>query len=829
MIAPPRCAQRDNLRRQDGQAEGIGVTGASRGEPDVLKREEVRLRRFLLILGPVFAALAISYVLQGILPGKDKGSEFPFVANSLAKDGMFAALCIVAAADVRRHMWAVQVVIGAHVLLISGLLISLWLGNDASVSGSFAAPFGLELPDAKTIFWVWLVLAVLVTGALAWCQRAAARARYELRYLAPHQHRTLMALAEVLVLGDEESVTAEEVAASVDDYLWSFPAEAKRNAKLALTALWVYPMLRLRPPFPVMSAERRIDFIERCFIADVAERRLPGFLRKLVQSMLFGAQQLTFIGYYSDPRAAAETGYVPFSERHDGGLPKDLAERPYPPLRVRSPAEIDTERVTADVVIAGSGAAGAILANRLAEQGREVLVLERGRHVDPSEFTEDERAQFANLYADGGMQMSTDARFQVLQGKCVGGSTVVNNAVCFELPDHVLERWNDGNGLNAGLDEDGVAAAFGRLREFMPIARMDSRGLLAGGARKFRDGVKALGLDRDGDFDAVEANMPACLGSGYCNIGCPFGRKLSALDYTLPKAQDEFGDGVQIYSECGVERVAARNGSTAEVECRLSDGRRLRVGANTVVLSAGTLASSLILQRSNLGGPNVGRNLSWNLGAPLTAEYDEKLDAYAGVQISHYLRPPGDDGLILETWFNPVGAQALFMPGWFRDHFRNMRRYDRMASTGSVVGTRPGGTVKLNWRGRMKLDYEPHPDDLRRLVSGLKLAGRIHLAAGAKKVMASTFRYLTYSAPEELDNLDAQVRDNTDITLHTSHPQGGNAISADAAKGVVDPDFAVRGAPGVYVCDASVFPAAITVNPQMTVMAVAEYAAERIQ
>jgi choline dehydrogenase-like flavoprotein len=39
----------------------------------------------------------------------------------------------------------------------------------------------------------------------------------------------------------------------------------------------------------------------------------------------------------------------------------------------------------------------------------------------------------------------------------------------------------------------------------------------------------------------------------------------------------------------------------------------------------------------------------------------------------------------------------------------------------------------------------------------------------------------------------------------------------------------VRGAKGVYVCDASVFPAAITVNPQMTVMALAEYAAARIE
>ena len=791
----------------------------------VLTREELRLRRFLLVLAPVFLGLAVSYVLQGVIP--DPGSEFPFVANSTAKDGTFAVLCLVAAADVRRHMWAAQVVIGAHLLLIGGLLISLWLGNTETIAGSFASPFG-ELPDATVIFWLWLGLATAVTGALLWAQRSAARARYTLRYLAPHQHRTLMALAEILVLGEDEALTEEEVAANVDEYLWSFPAEEKRKVKLAFTALCVYPMLRLRPPFPVMSPDGRMDFIERCFIADVAERRLPGFLRRLVQSMLFAAQQMTFIGYYSDPRAAKSTGYVPFSEREEGGRAADLMKRPYPPLRVRTPAEVDAERVSADVVIAGTGAAGSILANRLAAKGREVLMLERGPHVDPAEFTEDERSQFARLYADGGMQMSTDARFQVLQARCVGGTTVVNNAVCFDLPDHVFERWNDGNGLNAGLDEEDVQASFARLREFVPIERMTSAATLAGGARKFREGIEALGLERSGDFDVVEANMSDCLGSGYCNIGCPFGRKLSALDYALPKAQDEYGDAVSIYSECAVERVTPRNGASAELECTLGGGRRLRVSANTVVISAGALASSLILQRSDLGGANVGRGLSWNLGAPLTAEYPEKIDAYAGLQISHYLRPPGDDGLILETWFNPVGAQSLFMPGWFRDHYRNMRRYDRMASTGSVVGTRPGGRVKLDWRGRMKLDYEPHPDDLRRLVAGLQLAGRIHLAAGARRVMASTFRYLPVSAPEALDGWEAQIRDNTDITLHTSHPQGGNAVTRDA-DGVVDPEFRVRGAPGVYVCDASVFPAAITVNPQLTVMALADYASARIE
>jgi choline dehydrogenase-like flavoprotein len=95
--------------------------------------------------------------------------------------------------------------------------------------------------------------------------------------------------------------------------------------------------------------------------------------------------------------------------------------------------------------------------------------------------------------------------------------------------------------------------------------------------------------------------------------------------------------------------------------------------------------------------------------------------------------------------------------------------------------------------------------------------------------MPSTFRYIPCTTVEELDEIDRAVRDNTDITVHSSHPQGGNALSRDPSKGVVGPDFRVHGTERLYLCDASVFPAAITVNPQLTVMALAEMAAAEVQ
>ncbi|HEY6771504.1 MAG TPA: GMC family oxidoreductase [Solirubrobacterales bacterium] len=788
-----------------------------------LTAPERRLELLLRILTVAFLAQALIYPVLGLFGP----AEFPFVANSFAKDGLFFVLCFLAAGDVRQNGWAAWLVVLGHVLIVLALLGMLAFGNHDSVAGTFGRPFGTDLsPTLQLLIWA-AAATFLVAIPLAIALHKAARGRYELKYLWPHQHATAMAMAEVLVIGPDEKLTPEQVAAGIDDYLNSFTAHEKWKSKLALSALTVYPMIRLRPPFALMTPDRRLAFIERCFIADVVERRLPGGIRRTVQSMLVAAQQLAIIGYYADPRTASSTGYVPFSKRKRFAKQMKKLPTDRPVLDVNEPNEVDTDEITADVAIVGSGAAGSVLAYRLAEQGREVVLLEGGKHVDPRDFVEDERVQFSRLFADGGMQMSVDARFQVLQGKCVGGSTVVNNAVCYDLPDRTLQRWNDSDGLDAGIDPAGLAESFGRLREWLPVYSQEGSKRLQVGGTKMAEGIEALGLDGNGGV--VDANIKDCLGSGYCNIGCAYGKKLSALDNILPRAQREFGEGVRIFSECLAEYIETKGHRATEVVCRLSDGRRLRVEANTVVVAGGALASSLLLQRSGLGGRLAGTGLSFNVGAPLTADFEEELHSYDGLQITHGYRPPGEEQLILESWFNPVGTQALMMPGWFSDHYENMRRYSHLSCIGVVVGSQRNGKVTAT-RGRgMKLEYDPTDADLQLMLKGTKLAARIHFASGALRVMPMTFRSRSYTAIEQVDELDEIVHDNTDIGLHTSHPQGGNAISRDPDKGVVDEGFRVHGTENLYVCDASVFPSSVTVNPQLTVMALADYAAAGIE
>ena len=787
-----------------------------------LTAPERRLELALRFFAVFFLVQALLYPVLGLFAS----AEFPFVANSFAKDGLFCVLCFIAAGNVRQNGWATQLVVLGHVLIVAALLLMLAFGNHDSVDNTFGSPLGTSLSPTLQLL-IWAAAAAFVAVVLAVLQHAAVKGRYGLKYLWPHQFTTAMAMAEILVMGPEEELTPEQIVSGIDDFLDSLTARNKNMAALAFTALTVYPLLRLRPPFALMAPERRLAFIERCFFTDVVERRLPNPLRKLSQGILTGAQQMVIIGYYADPRTAASTGYIPFSKRkrYEKVIKRvgKLAT-----LDVSEPNEVDAERVTADVVIVGSGAAGSVLAYKLAEAGREVVLLEGGKHVNPRDFSEDERVQFANLLNDGGLQMSTDTRFQVVQGKCVGGSTVVNNAVCYDIPPHTLQRWNDTDGLDAGIDQDRFLKSFDHLRHWLPVYSQEDNKYLEEGGSKMAEGIKELGLDGEGGV--VDANIKDCLGSGYCNIGCAYGKKLSALDNILPRAQRDFPGAVRIFSECLAESIRTRGKRATEVRCTLSDGRTLRVAAKTVIVSGGALASSLLLQRSNLGGKLAGKGLSFNVGAALTAEFEEKLNSFDGLQITHGYRPEGEDQLILESWFNPVGTQALIMPGWFSDHFHNMRRYAYLSCIGVVVGSQSNATIKPGFRGKgMKLDYEPTESDLKLLLKGTKLAARIHFASHALRVMPMTFRSTSYTSVEQVDELDDIVRDNTDIGLHTTHPQGGNAVSRDPAKGVVDERFRVYGMENLYVCDASVFPSSVTVNPQLTVMAVADYAASGIE
>jgi choline dehydrogenase-like flavoprotein len=789
-------------------------------DPTPLSSTARRTRTVLIVFAALFTLGAAAYEIGPFLDTSEEFfRELPFVTNSVVKVSMLAMLCGYAASAPRRNLALITPIVVVHVLsvVVSALyLIFLDTGYTLPLLGG-----EVRMTD---VLWGALALDGAIAVGFFLLARSAWNDRYGPKFFLPAQMRALEAVADVLVAGPDEKVPPEDVARNVDRQVAEIRAQRRWLYKVCLAGMQVRPMAELLPPLSEIEPGARRAFLAKRFQTPPP---WPPLLKHLTQIMIRICQQLSFVGYYGDRRAFDSIGYKPFSER-DRFSDLDVPEPGPHPLKVDRPENIGVKELEADICIIGSGAGGGILAYELAKAhpDSEILVLERGQYVEPRHFTEDEVGMIGRLYADGLMQQTEDWRFTVLQGSCVGGSTTVNNAVCFDPPQRVLDRWNDE--YAAGLDLDGLRRSVAAVRSFLTVIPQKDAVLNPSGLKYLEGAAKVGRLDAD----VVQANIQGCFGSGYCNIGCKWGKKLSMLETALPWAQRDFPDRVRIVADCEVERIVALSGHPKRVEgvrAKFADGRKINVRARRYVVCAGSVASSYLLLRSGAGrGLPVGKGFSCNMGAPLTADFaGAPLNSYDGLQISHF-GIPSNPGFVFETWFNPPVSQALNMPGWFERHFENMQRYGHLMAVGVLVGTARNGRIVRALTGGPGVDFRPRPDDLATLARGLKLLGELLFDAGAERVMVNSWGDDQFTDRSQLHRIDEIAADPDYISLGTGHPQGGNAISRDPKRGVVDPNFKVHGYEDLYICDASVFPSSLTVNPQLTVMSLAHYAAQRI-
>jgi choline dehydrogenase-like flavoprotein len=797
---------------------GVEPPPPSPAEPDPLTPAELRLRVLLLVLAGLFTLAGLAYGAAPLIDSTDQFAiELPFVTNSVVMCAAFAMLAAHAALPVRRNMPLVTPVAIGLVLAVAVQLLYL------IPAGGSRPIFDGEV-KLRLVLAMGAGVALLLAVVLLLAYQQAWRRRFRLSFLWPGSYRALAAMADVLIAGAAETITPREVANNVEAYLKKVTARRRWIYRFALYGMQLGALTSRGVPLSELEPGDRRAFLEQNF------RKLPRWppiAKNLLRAGIRVGQQLSFAGYYNDPKTDKSVGYRRLRKRKPDEHEQHKRREPHD-LKVEVP-ETDAP-LHADVCIVGSGAGGAIVAYELAKHDLDVLVLERGRYVEPRCFDDNEVGMIGKLYADGVMQQTEDFNFTVLQGSCVGGSTTVNNAVCFRPPDDVLERWNDPSTNDAGLDLPGLRDSVEHIVRFLPVTPQPED-ILNPSAGRYVEGAQIAGLAPGKlKVGVVDANICGCLGCGYCNIGCAYGAKLSMLDRVLPEGQKK--GSLRIVADCEVERIRTVSGRPRHVDgllAKVRNGPRVRVTAKRYVLSAGAVGSSYLLLKSHVA-PDlpVGRRLCFNMGAPLTAEFEDVQNAYAGLQISHY-GIPRDNGFVFETWFNPPVAQALNMPGWFEQHFENMQRYRRLAAVGVLVGTAGNARVTQALTGGPGIDYTPAKRDLTTLARGLRMLAEILFAGGAERVMLNSWGYEELTNRGQLEWIDRIALEPGYLALGTGHPQGGNAMSKDPCKGVVGPDFRVHGYDNLYIADASVIPTSLTVNPQLTVMGLAHVAAQRMR
>lgn len=624
--------------------------------------------------------------------------------------------------------------------------------------------------------------------------------------LSRSQHATLVAVAETaLPAGRFLPAAGEAAVAKVAQLAAGLPGAVRHGLSGLLRGLDAEAWLRERRAFADVAPARRLALLEGWRRGDVV-RRLA--LRALVSPLK--------LAHFDDPALYQQVGCV-----YDRGATRAEAKPAYLRDRVHAALPADLA-VDCDVVVIGTGAGGAVVGKELAEAGLAVVFVEEGRYFDRSEFTGRAFEMQQQLYRRGGATFSVgNVAIPIPLGQTVGGSTTVNSGTCYRAPDRVLAGWARDLGLD-DLAPDRLAPYFERVERVLQVEAARSA-LLGGNGRVIARGAEALGFTRHGP---LQRNAPACDGQGVCVFGCPTDAKRSTNVSYVPLA---LRAGAELFTGARVHRIILEGGRAQGVVAATASGRQLTVRARAVVVACGAIMTPLLLARQQLaqGSRQLGRNLSIHPCAGALAEFGEQIASWNGIPQGYAVEDLHDEGILFEGAMLPLEMTMTMSSLIGPDLVRLAESFDRVASFGFLVEDTSRGSVH-ELRGQPVIRYSLTDADVAHISRAVDVLAQMFFAAGATRVHAPIAGFDVLDGPDDLAALRRAKIRPWDLDLSAYHPLGTARMGRDPASSVLDADHQVHDAPGLYVVDGAAVPSSLGVNPQVTIMALATRAAERV-
>jgi choline dehydrogenase-like flavoprotein len=524
-------------------------------------------------------------------------------------------------------------------------------------------------------------------------------------------------------------------------------------------------------------------------------------------------------------------------------------------------------RQRCDVLIAGTGFGGSIAAWRLAElyeaagvDPANILVLERGRRHRHVDFKQSMHVDhLSDVY-----ELIQGQGAQIVVANGVGGGSSLYLAASLRSPTETFERRDrrsgDGpprrmwpNAISRATLDPYYARAERALRVNRPTWDQVSK---SGGL--WAAHLNAVG--RSCDRVPLAINPDRCVNAKWCHTGCIFGAKNTVFTNYLASAE---AAGVRVRPNAQVEQVrqtGARPYRYRVLVSPMSRGqpdllRRYEIECKVLVLATGAMNNAPILMRSRLFLPRLSSQLGKHLGVNgdhvAAIEYDPQ-------RVRDVLGLPGYADFHKGK---PITTMTYDFFAGRSDHRFDGTRFTLQEIFLSALtnllyddGRSPAGDP--SWWGLQKKDAIAHWANRIELLAMVEdtndgeflplnpplppWGGAIR--AGSGPVSFGTFAY-------QLSPQSRRVREAANAVMATiaahrglgrfmkltettgayaSHPLGGCRMADTAALGVVDDAGGVHGYEGLYCMDSSVIPTSLSVNPSLTIAAVAERAAERL-
>lgn len=457
-----------------------------------------------------------------------------------------------------------------------------------------------------------------------------------------------------------------------------------------------------------------------------------------------------------------------------------------------------------DVCVIGSGAGGATIATELALAGATVTLLEAGSTAPRPAIGKSEISGLAHAVRGGAYVVSRGGwllpKF-VIHGRCEGGSTAINTGNCFRLPHHIHQEWQQ-----AGVPD--LSDYYRRVDTFLQVTETDAT-LLGTNGHKFLEGIRALNWAGG----PMPRNAPGCTGRSICVLGCPEEAKRGTHISYLPVARK---NGANVLLNTRAIRIRLKGRRATGLEAVTSNGDLRTFSADRIVLAGGSLFTPALLQQSGINTDGIGKNLCIHPAFLLIPHFPSPVEmGPPSVPQSAY----SSEFIESEGFFllNQSVPQMLIAPLLaLLGQTGALPHYARAGLWAALVHDDGANSVLSDGSDGYRISCRLTETTRRSARKALLRLAEAAFMAGAHSVTPVLLGTRTIRTYRELDRwLPDPLPENRLITAGF-HPMGTCAIGR-----VCDGTGLVRGYESLYVADASLFPSASGVTPQMSVMALA--------
>jgi choline dehydrogenase-like flavoprotein len=425
-------------------------------------------------------------------------------------------------------------------------------------------------------------------------------------------------------------------------------------------------------------------------------------------------------------------------------------------------------KLSADIIIVGSGIGGATMAKELAGSGRKILVVEKGHTYSPEQIGSEFHAY--NFYDKHGLWSKTKEGVFYYRTFMTGGTSVVS---C-------------GNGVRS-LEKEFKKIGIDLKKEFCQTEKELGIGpvpmrFIGKGSRAIMKAALDCGFKMSPMPKLI--NFKKCVSCGNCVLGCRSGAKWTSLEY-LKQAQRN--KDVSLITGIDVKRILISKGRAYGIQGLNQTGKKIKIIAKTIILSAGGIGTPIILQNSDVV---AGQKLFLDLfTVTLGITKDKGLTKEVTMAAVHH-----NQGFILSPFIDSPSVLVSVVPVPLRQNIRIISHIDHMLGIMVKINDDSDGRVLKN--GVIKKTVTQN--DLFKLEKGANISKKILLNAGAEPKTIITSR------------------------IRGAHPGGTAAIGE-----VVNRNLETK-VKGLFVCDASVLPISPGLPPIVTIVALSKRLAKRI-